>query len=157
MENTITYRIAVNPADFGQSKNLFTEYAVSLGIDLSFQDFDKELAGIERIYLKPEGGLLLAWIKQQAIGCAGVRRIDEETAELKRMYVQPAFRNLHIGADLLDHSLQLAKELGYKKIRLDTLEDMTKAKKLYKSFGFYEIPAYRFNPLPGAVYLEKIF
>ena len=157
MENSVTYKIATGTADFALSKKLFTEYAVSLEIDLSFQDFENELAGIDRMYVQPEGGLLLACIEQQAIGCAGIRKIDEETAELKRMYVQPSYRNLHIGADLLDRSLQLAKELGYKKIRLDTLEHMTKAKKLYKSFGFYEIPAYRFNPLEGAVYLEKVF
>jgi putative acetyltransferase len=156
MGNDITYRIANKEADFEQGKRLFEEYVASLGVDLSFQDFSNELKTINQQYNQPAGALLLAFKETAAIGCAGIRKIDTETAELKRMYVQDAFRGYGMGVHLLERSIQIAKDLGYKKIRLDTLQNMTKAQALYRSFGFYEIASYRFNPLEGAIYMEKI-
>jgi putative acetyltransferase len=155
MGNDITYRIAGTDADFEQGKRLFEEYVASLGVDLSFQDFSNELKTIDQQYNQPAGALLLAFKEAVAIGCAGIRKIDHETAELKRMYVQDLYKGKGIGVQLLERSLQIAKELGYKKIRLDTLQHMTKAQALYRSFGFYEIDSYRFNPLEGALYMEK--
>ena len=87
--------------------------------------------------------------------CVDYRKLNEKTAELKRMYVKPAYRGYRLGAEILQRSLEMAKELGYEKIRLDTLDSMAKAIALYKSSGFYQIPAYRFNPLEGTVYMEK--
>jgi putative acetyltransferase len=156
MGHDITYRTAGTDADFEQGKRLFEEYVASLGVDLSFQDFSNELKTIRQQYNQPAGALLLAFSKAAAIGCAGIRKIDTETAELKRMYVQDAYRGYGMGVHLLERSIQIARELGYKKIRLDTLQNMTKAQALYRSFGFYEIPSYRFNPLEGAIYMEKI-
>ncbi len=153
--NDIVFKLANTEIDFEQGKKLFKEYAESLGVDLSFQDFEAELKTLHRQYNKPAGALLLAMNEGIAIGCTGIRRLDEQTAELKRMYVQDAYRGLGIGVALLEQSLQLAKELGYKQIRLDTLKNMTKAQELYTSFGFYEIPSYRFNPLEGTIYMEK--
>ena len=155
-ENAITYKIANTAADFEESKNLFEEYALTLNIDLSFQNFENELKYINVKYNKPGGILLLAQIEAHSIGCAGVRKLDDETAELKRMYVRNEFRGRHIGVQLLERSLILAKELGYKKIRLDSLVNMTKAQELYRSFGFYQIPAYYNNPTVGVVYMEKV-
>ena len=151
----INYGFATTAADFEQGKKLFEEYVQSLGIDLSFQDFAKELFTIEEQYNHPSGALLLAYVDTKSIGCAGIRKLDDEVAELKRMYIRGEYRGYGIGVQMLEQSLQKAKELGYKKIRLDTLKTMEKAQALYRSFGFYEIPSYRFNPLEGTVYMEK--
>jgi len=152
---TITYGFATTAEDFELGKKLFEEYAQSLGVDLSFQDFAKELYTIDVQYSHPEGALLLAWAESKAIGCAGIRKLDDEVAELKRMYIRGEYRGYGIGVQILEQSLLKAKELGYKKIRLDTLKTMEKAQALYRSFGFYEIPSYRFNPLEGTIYMEK--
>lgn len=155
MQAGVTYRIANTAADYEISRQLFEEYALSLNVDLSFQGFSKELDTIAQQYNKPHGGLLLAFYDDVPAGCAGVRKLDDETAELKRMFVKDAYRGYKMGVALLQQAIDLAKQLGYKKLRLDTLENMTKAQQLYKSFGFYEIPSYRFNPLAGTIYMEK--
>lgn len=155
MKEKISYRIAYTEQDFENGKKLFEEYASTLNVDLSFQNFSKELETIYKQYNKPEGGLLLAQDGVNAVGCAGVRKLDDQIAELKRMYVQSAYRGYQIGLRLLEHSIELARGLGYQKIRLDTLENMHNAQELYRSFGFYEIPSYRFNPLKGTIYMEK--
>jgi putative acetyltransferase len=152
----IIYKIADTKSDFEQGKELFSEYANSLGVDLSFQDFENELNTMEEQYVQPDGGLVLAFTREQPIGCAGVRKLDGDAAELKRMYVKEEYRGEHVGVELLKRSLHLAKALGYKKIRLDTLQNMTKAQSLYESFDFYEIPPYRFNPLEATLFMEKI-
>jgi len=151
----ISYKIAGTKQEFEKGKELFQQYANSLKLDLSFQDFTKELESIDKQYNKPGGALLLAWEGKIAVGCAGIRELDPETAELKRMYVQPAYRGHRIGQKLLELCIDMARELKYSKIRLDTLPDMMQALNLYRSCGFYEIPAYRFNPVKGAVYMEK--
>ena len=155
MTKTITYRVATTPGEFEAGKNLFEEYAESLNVDLSFQGFVHELETIDAQYSAPTGALLLAVDGNTFVGCAGIRLLDGEIAELKRMYVKNKYRGYHIGVTLLQRSVQTAKELGYKKIRLDTLATMDKARQLYNAFGFYEIPQYRFNPLPGTVYMER--
>jgi putative acetyltransferase len=154
-DSDIIYKLADSKADFESGQKLFKEYAASLGVDLSFQGFDAELENVHLQYSAPAGALLLAMNNGLAIGCTGIRQLDAETAELKRMYVQDEYRGLGIGMALLKRSMQRAKELGYKKMRLDTLKNMTKAQELYSSFGFYEIPSYRFNPLEGTIYMEK--
>ncbi len=138
---TITYQIANTNEDFETGKLLFEEYAHFLNVDLSFQNFSKELDSISLLYNKPLGGLLLAFCNELPVGCAGVRRLDDDSAELKRMYVKNEYRGLKIGVALLQHAIDLAKTLGYKKLRLDTLASMTKAQQIYKSSGFYEIGA----------------
>jgi ribosomal protein S18 acetylase RimI-like enzyme len=155
MDNEIIYKAAGTASDFEQGKGLFREYVDSLGVDLSFQDFEEELMKVDVIYNTPEGSLLLALKNAQPVGCIGIRKLDEETAELKRMYVKGAFRGCGIGVKLLEQSIETAKRLGYLKMKLDTLKDMVKAQELYRSFGFYEIPSYRFNPLKGTIYMEK--
>jgi putative acetyltransferase len=151
----ISYKTATETHDFADGKDLFQQYANSLKIDLSFQDFANELNSINQVYNKPKGALLLAYSDKIAIGCVGIREIDMDTAELKRMFVQDKFKGNGIGRKLLALSIDVAQKLGYKRIRLDTLADMTQALNLYRSVGFYEIPAYRFNPIEGAVYMEK--
>lgn len=155
MSHAITYHIASTAAEFEAGKLLFREYVDSLDFELSFQDFAGELAIIDQQFNQPTGALLLAYQEDTPVGCSGVRRIDDQTAELKRMYVRDTHKGQRIGVQLLERSIQAARELGYGKIRLDTIDTMTRALALYRSFGFYEIPAYRFNPLAGAVYMEK--
>lgn len=149
------YKAAHTENDFEQGRLLFKEYSDALGVDLSFQDFEKELEAIHVQYNKPGGSLILVYLNEKTIACVGIRRSDEKTAELKRMYVRSVHRGHGIGVELLRRSLKLAKELGYKRIRLDTLENMVKAQELYNSFGFYVIQPYRYNPIPGTIYMEK--
>ena len=99
--------------------------------------------------------MLLAYKDEIVVSCAGVREQYHDIAELKRLYVRPEYRSYKIGRKLLELALEIAKELHYKQIRLDTIPSQTQAQNLYHSFGFYEIPPYRFNPVEGAVYMEK--
>jgi len=151
----IFFKIANTNEEFEDGRNLFQQYAGSLDIDLGFQDFSNELKTIEIQYNKPKGALLLAYTNNIAIGCAAIREIDKDIAELKRMYVQAEYRKYKIGMRLLELIIEVAKKLDYKTIRLDTLPTMTKAQELYRSFGFSEIPTYRFNPVNGTVFMEK--
>jgi len=155
VEQTVTYLIAKTDTEFETGKALFQEYAESLNVDLCFQNFSGELETIAQQYNLPAGGLYLSFCDGLPAGCAGVRKLDDETAELKRMFVKDEYRGYKIGVKLLQLAIDLAKQLGYSKLRLDTLEDMVKAQQLYQSFGFYEIPAYRYNPLGGTIYMEK--
>jgi putative acetyltransferase len=149
--------ITANSQDeFQLAKSLFQQYANSLSFNLCFQDFENELNQLSIQYNKPTGALILAYQNETAIGCVGVRYLDKEVAELKRMFVLPEFRKLKIGHRLLEEALKSAKELGYNKIRLDTLQDMVAARALYQKNGFYEITSYRHNPIAGAIYMEKV-
>ena len=140
---------------FTTARDLFTQYAQSLEIDLAFQGFSKELESIREQYSAPTGTLLLCYKAGLAVGCIAVRRLDDGVAELKRMFVQEEYRKYGIGQMLLTGAIHAANALGYKYIRLDTLATMKKALDLYRSAGFYEIPSYRYNPVPDAVFMEK--
>ena len=149
------YIHATSDADYAAAADLFRAYATWLNIDLGFQHFSEELQQLKKMYALPVGGIILCKIDDGAIGCVGIRKQEEEIAELKRMYVQPAFQHKGIGKELLEEAIKLAIECGYKKIRLDTLSNMHPAINLYTQYGFYEIPAYYYNPEPTAVYFEK--
>lgn len=146
--------LARSEDDYALAKDLFLEYAGDIGLDLSFQSFDEELAGLTIQYGPSEGGILLLSVEGRPAGCVAVRRFEKDTAELKRMYVRPAHRGQGIGRRLGEEALALARRLGYRTIRLDTLPQMGKAIALYHSLGFVEIEPYRFNPVPGAKYFE---
>jgi GNAT superfamily N-acetyltransferase len=136
---------------------LFREYADWLGIDLSFQGFEAELAGLPGKYAPPTGELMLAYSPEgDALGCAAVRPLEgRAVCEMKRLYVRPAARGLGIGAALVAAVIGAAEQLGYGEMKLDTLPSMSEALALYLRFGFLEIPAYYHNPVPGTVYLGK--
>jgi len=151
----ILLKIASCNEQFEDGRKLFQQYAASLDIDLDFQDFSSELKTIDQQYNQPKGALLLAYKNNIAVGCVAIRELDKDIAELKRMYVQPEYRKYKIGMRLLELILGIAGKLGYKFIRLDTLPTMSKAQDLYRSFGFSEIPSYRFNPVSGTVFMEK--
>jgi putative acetyltransferase len=140
------------PADL--VRPLFREYADSLSFDLVFQGFDAELAALPGEYAPPAGSLLLASVGGNPAGCTGVRRLDDETAELKRLFVRPAYRGLGLGRRLAEHAVAVATTLGYRRLRLDTTPEMEAAHELYRRLGFREIEPYRENPVPGTRYLE---
>lgn len=154
MDN-IHFKIAETAQDFEDGKKLFEEYAASLDFDLGFQGFKNELAALSRQYQAPEGALLICTYNEEAVGCAGIRKLSETTAELKRLYVKPAFRSLKIGKELLALATGTAKKLHYHYIRLDTVPGQEKAQTLYHHLGFYTIDAYRHNPIAGTIYMEK--
>ena len=134
---------------------LFQEYADSLGVDLGFQDFDRELAELPGDYVRPRRGrLFLALDAAEAVACGALRAIDDRTAELKRLYVRPSHRGLGVGRRLTNQLIAAARAEGYDAIRLDTLPSMREAHRLYEQLGFREIAPYRPNPVEGTSFLE---
>jgi len=133
---------------------LFREYADSLGVDLCFQGFEKELAGLPGDYAPPGGRLYLAFVNDQPAGCVGLRKIEGGASEMKRLYVRPLFRGQGIGRQLVLALVKDARELGYARMLLDTLPSMKRALELYRTMGFKPIDPYRANPVPGAMFLE---
>jgi ribosomal protein S18 acetylase RimI-like enzyme len=155
IQDDIVFQIARTNKEFSEARELFNEYADSLDTDLGFQNFTNELETIDKQYNEPGGALLLAYKNNVAVGCVGIRKLDEDAAELKRMYVQPAYRKYKIGRKLLKLAIEIATNLKYQKIKLDTLPTMIQAQNLYRSFGFYEVSSYRYNPVKGTTYMEK--
>jgi len=147
---------AIVPAnDMDVVRELFREYQAFLGVDLCFQDFERELASLPGSYAPPAGALLLAMADDAVAGCVGLRPLDGGACEMKRMYVRPAFRGLGLGRALADAVVAAAVEAGYRSMRLDTLETLHTAIDMYRSMGFAPIEPYYHNPLPGVLYLEK--
>ncbi len=155
MAKKMTYIQAETATDFSTAKALIIAYSKSLGLDLTFQDFQKELKTLDKTYNGPKGALIIAEVDGQPAGVVAVHEFSEGIAELKRLYVDPEFRHLGLGAQLAARIITKATDLGYRSIRLDTLPTMKGAQKLYKALGFRQIDAYRFNPVSGTLYLEK--
>ena len=135
-------------------RRLFTEYADSLGFDLSFQNFEEELANLPGNYAPPEGCLLLAEYNGRPAGCFALRKLSDSICEGKRLYVRPEFRGLKIGRKLVEAVIVEARKIGYSSIRVDTAPSMQIAQALYASLGFKEIEPYRYNPVEGAKFIE---
>jgi GNAT superfamily N-acetyltransferase len=138
-----------------QARGLFREYEAWLGLDLCFQDFEKELAELPGAYAPPDGRLLLVFEDDQLAGCVAVRKLGEGICEMKRLFLRPQFHGTGLGRQLADRIIHEARSVGYDRMRLDTLpEQMGKAIALYRSLGFKEIAPYYDNPVPGAKFLE---
>ena len=158
---------------------IFRDYAASLGIDLGFQNFDEELANLPGEYAEPRGALLMALVDTagttvaegaapmlprasgrlaHVAGCCALRPLDAadypNAAEMKRLYVRPAFRGLGLGRQLAEAILDAARSAGYACVLLDTLDDMESARALYEDLGFVEVPPYYHNPIAGSHYLK---
>lgn len=147
---------AAGPRDIADARMLFEEYAQWLGVDLCFQGFAAELAGLPGDYAAPTGRLFVARDPSNGgpAGCVALRPFEGETCEMKRLYVRPDFRGTGLGARLAALVIDSARQAGYGRIVLDTLGHMQPAIGLYRRLGFNEIPAYYDNPIPGALYFE---
>jgi carbonic anhydrase len=150
----MTLREPSSFADLAVIRLLFEEYGASLGVDLSFQDFDNELASLPGDYARPRGRLWLAMVGGEAAGCVGLRPFDDVSCEMKRLYVRPIHRRHGLGQRLALTAIDAAKSLGYRRMYLDTLASMGGAIALYRQLGFEEIDAYRFNPLPDSRFFQ---
>ena len=138
------------------ARDLFREYAGGLAIDMCFQNFDQELKTLPGKYAPPEGRLLLAYSDGELAGCIALRKLDNRTCEMKRLFVRPSFRGKGYGRIMIENLIEEARVIGYERMWLDSLPGkMDAAIALYKELGFKEIAAYYDNPLESVVYLER--
>lgn len=147
-----------SPEHLAATRQMFTEYAAQLGIDLCFQNFEAELVGLPGKYKAPTGALLVALVDGEIAGCCALCNLDSSNypnaAEMKRLYVRKAFRRFGLGRQLAEAVLDTARMAGYHSVLLDTLNDMESARALYADLGFVDIAPYYHNPIPGAHYLQ---
>ena len=140
------------------ARRIFREYADSLAVDLCFQNFDAELAGLPGEYAAPGGALLLAFADDALAGCGAMRPLTDvdhaNACEMKRLYVRRAFRRFGLGRLLAQALMDRAVGAGYSAMLLDTLDEMESARELYATLGFEEVAPYYYNPIPGAHYLK---
>jgi len=151
----LTLTQAESPAQIAQARELFLEYAESLGFSLCFQSFDQELAGLPGDYAPPDGRLLVAEYLGRLAGCVALHQLAPGICEMKRLYLRPQLRGRGVGRALAETVIAEGRSIGYRKMRLDTVEPvMPNAVALYRRLGFVEIAPYRPNPIEGALYME---
>jgi len=155
MQKRTEFSLADSPTDFATARALFVEYRTELNVDLCFQSFTAELDNLPALYAPPTGRLIIARVDGKIAGCVAVKKIDAKTCEMKRLYVKPEFRGNKVGIALVKKIIEIARELGYKAMRLDTLVSLERAVSIYKHVGFKSIPPYYHNPLPKVLFFEK--
>jgi ribosomal protein S18 acetylase RimI-like enzyme len=141
------------PQDRAAVEAIFREYVASLAEDISFQDFEAEFAGLPGKYARPTGVVLLAREGEEVAGAIACRMAEPGVAEMKRLYVRPAFRGRGLARDLANELIADARSQGYRTMLLDTLASMTSARALYRDLGFVPVQPYYDNPLPGVMYM----
>ena len=152
---TLGFAQAESQAQLAQARELFLEYAQSLGFSLCFQNFDQELAGLPGDYAPPGGRLLLAEFQSELAGCGALHKFNGDICEMKRLYLRPKFRGQGLGRILAECIIAEARQIGYRHMRLDTVGPVMKdAVAMYRKLGFREIAPYRANPMAGTLYLE---
>ncbi|HKO36088.1 MAG TPA: GNAT family N-acetyltransferase [Pyrinomonadaceae bacterium] len=150
-----TIRQLEGEEDVEQARWLFREYEAWLGLDLCFQNFEKELAELPGAYAPPTGRLLLAFENDQLAGCVALRKLSDGVCEMKRLFLRPEFHGQGRGRKLTERIIREARDAGYKRMRLDTLpQQMGRAIALYRLLGFKEIEPYNTNPVSGALFME---
>ncbi|HKO62216.1 MAG TPA: GNAT family N-acetyltransferase [Pyrinomonadaceae bacterium] len=146
---------ATSESEVQEVRKLFEEYHGWLGLSLCFQNFDQELASLPGDYAPPDGRLILAMDHENVAGCIALRKLDDGICEMKRLYVRPGFRGTGLGRLLAGSLIETAKEIGYDKMRLDTLPGkMDQAIAMYQRLDFKNIDPYYFNPVKGAAFME---
>ncbi len=151
----LTFTQVELPVQVSQTRELFLEYAQSLGFSLCFQNFDHELASLPGHYATPEGRLLLAEYEGELAGCVAMRKLEDGICEMKRLYLRPQFRGKGLGRVFAERIIAEARQIGYRAMRLDTVEPVMKdAVAMYRKFGFKEVAAYCANPMAGVIYME---
>ena len=146
---------ATTTDDIQNARQLFEEYAASLGFSLCFQNFDQELASLPGKYSPPTGRLLLAYSNEQLAGCIALRQLDTDTCEMKRLFVRSDFRGAKLGKILINAIIDEARAIGYKRMCLDTVPGkMDRAIALYEALGFRDVEPYYDNPVEGARFME---
>jgi len=151
----LVFRQTETPSQIAQARELFLEYAQSLGFSLCFQNFDEELSGLPGEYAPPEGRLLLAEYEGRLAGCVALHKLEPGICEMKRLYLRPQFRGKALGRALAERIIAEAQLLAYRRMRLDTVEPVMKdAVAMYRKLGFKEIAPYCTNPIAGALYME---
>jgi len=151
----LTFIQTSTPEHIANARELFLEYAQSLGFSLCFQNFDKELAGLPGDYAPPEGRLLLTEYEGDLAGCVALHKLDTDICEMKRLYLRPQFRGKGMGRVVAERIIAEARQIGYQRMRLDTVEPVMKdAVAMYRRLGFKDIAPYRPNPIAGAMYME---
>jgi putative acetyltransferase len=152
---SVEFLQAQSAAQIAQARELFLEYAQSLGFSLCFQSFDKELAELPGDYVPPSGRLLLAEYQHHLAGCVALHKLEDGICEMKRLYLRPQFRGKGLGLALAERIIAEARQIGYRRMRLDTVESVMKdAVAMYRKLGFREISPYCSNPISSALYME---
>ena len=145
---------AQTPAEIEEVRRLFREYEAFLDVDLCFQGFEEELAGLPGKYASPGGALLIGICEDRTVGCVALRELEDGVCEMKRLFVRPEARGTGLGRQLAHEIVRFARELGYSLMRLDTLDKLNEAMRLYEKLGFRRTKPYYQNPLPGVVFWE---
>jgi putative acetyltransferase len=154
-EMSVKIRPAVLVDDVAAARALFEEYAAALAMDLGYQDFAGELAGLPGKYAPPRGRVFIAWVGDEPVGCVALRPLAEDVCEMKRLYVRPAFRRSGIGKQLAEAIVMEARAIGYAVMRLDTVPKLAAATQMYESLGFARRDAYYETPLAETIFMER--
>lgn len=146
--------VKYTPEELEEVRNIFIEYAGFLQVDLCFQDFDRELQTLYKVYSPPKGCIILAKENGLTLGCVALKPIAQGVCEMKRLYVRPEARGIGLGRKLVDELIIFAKSFAYKSMKLDTVTKLKEAIGLYRSMGFVETAPYVYNPLSDVLYFE---